>query len=260
MTAIQALLIGLVSALTVLDGDFFGESKFREPLVTGFLVGLILGDVKSGLIIGAQLQLMWMGATSIGLRAQLDIGTGGTIGTAIALMTGSGTEVAVAFGIPVAILMQFLNTLKMTGYAGFMHKADKYAEEGNEKGMIAVHYLCGLIEIVLYVIPTFVSVYFGNELIQVIVDNLPDWAMNGLTAVSALLPALGFAMLLQILIQVNLIPYFVAGFVLSAYLKMDMLAITLLAVAIAFVMYGIKHDISNVSLSANQTMDDEEDL
>jgi len=32
--------------------------KFREPIVTGFLVGLILGDVKSGVMIGAQLQLI----------------------------------------------------------------------------------------------------------------------------------------------------------------------------------------------------------
>ena len=53
MTFIQALLIGLIAGLTVLDGNWLGEAKFREPVVTGFLVGLALGDVTKGLKVGA---------------------------------------------------------------------------------------------------------------------------------------------------------------------------------------------------------------
>ena len=85
MSLLQAILIGCVAALTQLEGGWLGECKLREPIVTGFLVGLILGDVKQGLMIGATLQLMWMGATGIGPTAQLDIGTGGPNGTAVAL-------------------------------------------------------------------------------------------------------------------------------------------------------------------------------
>ena len=58
MTFIQALLIGLIAGLTVLDGNWLGEAKFREPVVTGFLVGLALGDVTKGLKVGAELQLL----------------------------------------------------------------------------------------------------------------------------------------------------------------------------------------------------------
>ena len=60
MSALQAALIGVVAALSVLEGGWLGECKLREPVVTGFLVGLILGNVKEGLIIGAQLELIWM--------------------------------------------------------------------------------------------------------------------------------------------------------------------------------------------------------
>ncbi|MBU3183143.1 PTS sugar transporter subunit IIC [Clostridium psychrophilum] len=129
MTLIQALLIGCVAALTNLDGNFFGEMKFREPIVTGFLVGLILGDVQKGLIIGASLQVIWMGATAIGPTAQLDIGAGGTIGVAVALLTGKGAEVAITFGLPVAVMMQFLNTLLMTSYSLLMHRVDNLIDE-----------------------------------------------------------------------------------------------------------------------------------
>ena len=85
ITLWQSVLIGLVVVATQLDGQVLGECKLREPIVTGFLVGLILGDVTKGLIIGSQMQLMWMGATAIGPTAGLDVGTGGTIGVAVAI-------------------------------------------------------------------------------------------------------------------------------------------------------------------------------
>ena len=73
ITLWQSVLIGLVVVATQLDGQVLGECKLREPIVTGFLVGLILGDVTKGLIIGSQMQLMWMGATAIGPTAGLDV-------------------------------------------------------------------------------------------------------------------------------------------------------------------------------------------
>ena len=68
VSILQALLIGVVASLTCIEGDFLGECKLREPLVTGFLVGLILGEPVKGVIIGGQLQLIWMGATGIAKR------------------------------------------------------------------------------------------------------------------------------------------------------------------------------------------------
>lgn len=53
MSVLQAILIALIAAVSRCEGDWLGECKLREPIVTGFLVGLALGDVKTGLIIGA---------------------------------------------------------------------------------------------------------------------------------------------------------------------------------------------------------------
>ena len=256
ITVLQALLIGIVAAFTCIEGDFMGECKLREPLVTGFFVGLILGDPVKGTIIGGQLQLIWMGATGIGLSAQLDIGCGGTIGTAFAIMTGSGAEVAVALGLPVSILMQSLNVLKMTALSGLMHKADSLALKGDMKGMARLHWMGFVIDLLEYTIPVFVCVYFGAGAVEQLVNVLPQWVLNGLSAVSALLPALGFAMLLQILITPKLIPYFVLGFAIAAYTGLNMLCITLIAVAIALVMYQLL----SKQQTTLQTVSDEEDL
>ena len=51
-------------------------------LLPVYWVGLVLGDVKNGIIIGAQLELIWMGIAGIGASTPPDVVTGGILGTA----------------------------------------------------------------------------------------------------------------------------------------------------------------------------------
>ena len=257
MTLIQAILIGCVAALTQLEGDWLGECKLREPVITGFLVGLIMGDVQKGLMIGGALQLMWMGATNIGPTAGLDIGSGGTIGAAVALITGSDLEIAIAFAIPVAVIVQMLNILKMTAFSGLMHKADSYIDEGKEGKVIGIHFLCGIFTFVIYFTFTFLVLFAGDSVINAIVNSIPEWVHSGLGAVAIVLPAMGFALLLNLLWETKLIPYFVIGFIFAAYLGVSMVGICALSVAIAAVIYMLKADQLKGNAQAEAAVDDE---
>lgn len=236
MSLIQALLIGFIAAATKIEGGWLGECKLREPIVTGLLVGLVLGDVPKGLIIGAQLQLMWMGAVGIGPTAQLDIGTGGTIGIAAAISTNTGAETAIMFGVPVAILMQFLAALLMTMYSGFMAKVDKDILVGKFSSISFYHYLVGICDFAMYALLTFIAMYFGNDLINSIVNNLPTWANDGLSAVSVMLPCVGFALLLNIIMEKDLVPYFILGFIPAAFVGKDLSMVGIVAMAFALAM------------------------
>lgn len=242
ITLWQAALIGLVVVLTQLDGQVFGECKFREPVVTGFLVGLIMGDVPKGLMIGAQMQLMWMGATAIGPTAGLDIGSGGTIGVAVALATNSGIESAIMFGVPVSVIMQFANTLLMTLFSGAMIMADKAVEELNFKRLALIHWGCTALIAIMYWVLTFVLMYFGSGVIDSIVNGLPEWVSNGLNGVAALLPALGFALLMKIIMNGAMWPYFILGFVPAAFVGFDlnMVGMAAVAVAIALIIFQLR--------------------
>ncbi|MEF9962336.1 MAG: PTS sugar transporter subunit IIC [Erysipelotrichaceae bacterium] len=255
MSILQALLVGCVAALTQFEGGWLGECKLREPVVTGFLVGLILGDVQKGLIIGAELQMMWMGATGIGPTAQLNIGTGGTIGTAVALMTGKGAAIAITFGLPVAVIMQFLDTLLMTGYSGLMHTVDKRIDEMKDKSIEYFHYFCGFCTFLMYFSLTFIVMYFGNSVIQGIVDGFPAWANSGLAAVSKILPAMGFALLLNLLLEKDLIPFFILGFIITAYTELTMVAVTAIAIGIAWIVYLLKS--SSIDAAKKDEWEDE---
>lgn len=259
MTLLQAILIGVVAAFSQIEGGWLGECKLREPVVTGALVGLIMGDLKQGLLIGAQLQLIFMGAAAIGPTAGLSVGPGGTIGAAIALTTNSGIEVAMTFAVPVSVLLQFINTIIDTLYSPLMHKVDNLIDEGNqERKIVGIHYMCGLIIFSVYWLLTFVALYFGNETISLIVDNIPEWVTNGLNAVAKVLPAMGFALLLNLLMEKEVIPYLIIGFALTAWLDMSMIAVATISLAIALIMYQIKT--KELELERNNSLEIEEEL
>lgn len=260
ITLWQAVLIALVAVLTELDGNIFGENKMREPIVTGFLVGVILGDIPKGLMLGAQMQLMWMGATAIGPTAGLDIGTGGTVGAAVAIATGTGLESAIMFGVPVSVIMQFVNTLLMAAYSGVMLEADKAIDQLAFGRLTALHWICVLLSAIKTFVLIFMLMYLGGDLIDAIVNGLPDWASNGLNGIVALLPCLGFALLMSIIMDSSMWPYFILGFVPAAFIGFDinMVGMAAVAVAIALIIWQIKSEQASVIPQANVVATDDE--
>ena len=66
----QAILIGLIAAFGKFDCQLGTLYAFR-PIVLCPLVGLVLGDLQSGLAIGASLELLFMGSISIGATCRL---------------------------------------------------------------------------------------------------------------------------------------------------------------------------------------------
>jgi mannose/fructose/N-acetylgalactosamine-specific phosphotransferase system component IIC len=270
MTSLQACLIGIVCALSATEGGWLGECKLREPVVTGFLVGLILGDVRQGLIIGAQLELIWMGTASIGPVAGLAVGPGGTIGAAVALSQGAGIEAAMAFGVPVSVLLQFIQSLIDTGYSLPMHTVDRLIDVGGqEKKIIWIHWLCVIITFSFYWLLTWVALMAGNDAISYVVNNIPGWVSSGLGAVAVVLPAVGYAMLLNLLLERDLIPYFIIGFVLAAYLGVSMVGVALMSFALAFIIFvertrgakegGQQPAVAALGSAASTTSDEDED-
>lgn len=56
----QILLLTLYSAYQILD-ELTINTSAGSPVFAGFIAGLIMGDLKTGLLIGGSLQLMVLG-------------------------------------------------------------------------------------------------------------------------------------------------------------------------------------------------------
>ncbi len=234
---IQALLLALWAGIAGVD-LFNGLTHIHRPIVTGLVVGLILGDVTTGLIIGGTLELIWMGMVPLAGAQPPNVVIGGVIGTAFGIITGQDPNVAIGVAIPFAVAVQGLITLFFTIFAPVMHKADKFALEGNYRGIERINYLGISILFTFYAIIAFLPIYFGAEKAAAFVQTIPEWIINGLSIAGGIMPAIGFAMLLSIMMKVEYVMFFIVGFILAAYLNLPILAIALIGLSIALYDYN----------------------
>lgn len=229
---IKALLIGIWAGIAGID-LYNGLTHVHRPIFTGLIVGLILGDWKTGLIAGATLELVWAGMVPLAGAQPPNVVIGGIIGTAFAILANQDPKIAVGIAVPFAVAVQGCITLLFTIYSPVMHRMDRYAAEGNTKRIDLLNYLGPVILFVFYFIISFLPIYFGADKAENIVNALPGWLINGLSVAGGIMPAVGFAMLLKIMWKGSYAPFFIVGFILAAYLQLPILAVSVLGVAVA---------------------------
>lgn len=197
---------------------FLGTALIQRPIVIGPLVGLALGNLEAGIIMGATIELAFIGAVSIGAYIPPDMLSGTVLGVAFAIKAGAGAEQALALGMPIATIMLALKTILGTPISLFFtHLADKHAEQGNEKMFTFDVIGGGFIStcITLPIVP--IAYYFGSDAVVSVLNSLPEFISNGINIAGGLIPALGFAMLAQMIMNKKVAPYFFLGYFLVAY-------------------------------------------
>ncbi|MFU0789271.1 PTS N-acetylgalactosamine transporter subunit IIC [Cerasibacillus sp. JNUCC 74] len=233
---LEAILIAIWAGIIGID-LYVGLTHAHRPVVTGLVVGLILGDVTTGLIVGGTLELIWMGMVPLAGAQPPNVVIGGVIGTAFGVIAGQDPKVAVGVAIPFAVAVQGLITLFFTIFAPVMHKADQYALDANARGIERINYLGIAILFTFNALIAFLPIYFGAEKAAAFVETVPQWIIDGLSIAGGIMPAIGFAMLLRIMMKVEYIMFFIVGFILAAYLELPILAIALIGLAIALYDY-----------------------
>ena len=63
---LNAFLVALAVFICVGGAELIGFTMLNRPIVIGPLVGLFLGDLHTGVIIGASLEAVFMGVVNIG--------------------------------------------------------------------------------------------------------------------------------------------------------------------------------------------------
>ena len=229
---IQALLVAIWSGLCALD-DGGPQLNIRKPLLAGTITGLILGDIHQGLIIGGTLELMWLGVNAVGAYTPPDQISGAIIGTVAGITSGGGVTVGVALAVPAATIVQQFNVMVQTYLISHVHRAETLASTGDFDKVNRWHLLGGIPRFFLRAIPCFISVYVGNTVLQSFIEWLPAFVMDGLSVASGMIPAVGIAMLLTIMMKKDMWMYLVAGFVFAAYIGLPILGVSLVGIVFA---------------------------
>ncbi|GIO21665.1 PTS sugar transporter subunit IIC [Oceanobacillus sp. J11TS1] len=256
---ITALVLGLVAFIAQSEYAL-GTSLISRPIVTGLLTGIVMGDIKTGLVMGATLELAFIGVFSVGASIPPNVVVGGILGVAFAISSGAGTETALLLGLPIATLaLVFENLYLGLALPIFLHKADRYAEEANTRGITFMHLLGGFGMSLMIGSIVAISYYVGGDAVSKVLEAIPGPVQTGLEVATGLIPALGFAMLARLLINKQVVPYFFLGFLIVAYLEIPITGIALLGAIIAVVIVGITQK-QTLATNEGGVEDDDEDF
>lgn len=234
---VQALLLGILAGFGIWDGRVAGQTMFERPIVLGPIVGLILGDVQTGIIMGASVELVMMGVVGIGAAVPPDVVCGGILSTAFAIMSGLDTGTAVALSLPIATLGQLLGILDRTLNLGFVRWADKGAADGDTGAVSKALWAGAALFWVTSFLVVFLGVLLGSQVIGDFVNWLPTFITHGFTVASGMLPALGIAILMTLIFDKKNAAYLFVGFVLTALLGMSTTGVAVVGGIIAYVIY-----------------------
>lgn len=248
ITIIQALLIGIWTSLCY-AGMLWGVYTNRA-IVLSFGVGVILGNIETSLQVGAIAELAFMG---------FGVGAGGTvppnpigpgvIGTLMAItVPGVTPESALSLSIPFAVGIQFLQTAIYTVRAGAPQGATKALENHNYRGFL----ISSNMTIFLFLIVGFLLGFIGAfsmDTLSSLVKMIPDWLLKGLGVAGGMLPAIGFAMIMSVMLKKEFIPFALLGYILAGFLKLPVIGIALVGAV-----FALKHYNENEKEKANVAM------
>jgi mannose/fructose/N-acetylgalactosamine-specific phosphotransferase system component IIC len=243
---VTAILLTLWSVFCIYDilGPFLFFA-FR-PLIAGTVAGIIVGDVQLGMAVGATLELAALGVYQYGGATIPDYQTGAIVGTALAAGVSGplAQQVAVGIGVglPAAVLLAALDPVGRFLPTLWIHRADRYAAEGNSRGLTLAHWTAFLPWAAVRAVPTFLAALALNTgTVQRLAEDIPKGFVNGMTLAGAMLPAVGFGLLLTIMPVRRYWYMLLIGFVLFAYLEVGLLGIALFGLAIAVMFVTLEH-------------------
>ncbi|MGL6220899.1 MAG: PTS sugar transporter subunit IIC [Lacrimispora sphenoides] len=240
MNTVQVLLLSVFIAVLILENYGYGYWMISRPIFAGPLIGLLLGDLKTGLLVGGSVELMYMGVIPVGGSVPPNAQIAGILSTVFAILNGGNAEVGIALALPIGLMAQLLIMFAWNLNIVLIHGADKYVQTGDHKMVDRMH-LCGLVVFFfVFFIPTFLAIQFGSEFVNSVVAAMPPVLTDGLKIASGILPAVGMAMLLKMMNFKKYWSFFALGFVFSIYLGLNVLAISIIALALVFAIYTMR--------------------
>ena len=245
MSVFQAILIGLLYYIANSPWPFGGLGNYAtiyRPMVAGLVVGIILGDPVKGTMIGATINLMYIGFISAGGSMPADMSLAGILGTAVAITGKIDANAALAIAVPLGLLGGLVWVGHLTLDTVFVRLADKYVEEGKpEKVWIANILLPQALLFLMTAVPCFLAALFGVNYISGLITSLSGKFLSILSVIGGMLPAVGIGMMLLAIFKGEARWFFFLGFLTAAYFKLGTLPLGLIFLCVTVLYISMKY-------------------
>lgn len=250
MQMYQIILIALfvyLGAIGSIVGNTIGWYTLGRPLVASFIVGLILGDVQTAMVVGIPLQIMYMGNVTPGGAVAWDLSYATYIGTAGALVFGKGLDATQVIGLAVVfagiggLVGQIMWNVSYALNLPLNRVANRYAEAGETKKMYIPNVVLGqLIGFACRFIPAIIvltSITAASAQAD-FASIIPAWVTTALGIFGGMMASLGMGIILSFLIKKKYhFVIFLTGFILITYFNLSTMAVAVVAVLTAVLYY-----------------------
>jgi PTS system mannose-specific IIC component len=204
ISIVQALILGIFASLSSMPGmgsSSIGNYTLGRPLVGGLVCGLVLGDIRTGILVGVAMQVVYIALVTPGGTVSADVRAVSYIGIPLAMLalksqgldpaSVEGAGLATSFGAMVGTVGTVLFYGTATMNLVWQHMGWSAVEKRNYK-IIAMtdRYLPWISHLCFSMIPTVIMLMLGQTVVEAIKTYLPmdGLAITSLFTVGALLP------------------------------------------------------------------------
>lgn len=269
LSVIQSLLIALWVAAVMsrwLGGGATLTLRF-SPLMTGLVVGIVMGDISQAMIVTAALQMIYMGVFSPGGSMPAEPSIAAAIAVPVALLGNLQAEAAIAVAVPVGLLGSYLYQFRFFINTFLGKYTDKAVENLNMRAIKnSIILLPTLASFLLFVPLVFVALYLGAPMIADVINALEGTAViHILEVVGGGLAAIGIATTVYVIGRKDLLVFFFLAYFMSVVLQpleITMVTYAIFGVIIALIFVqskkGKTEQVSNNDASSNDLDDDDD--
>ncbi len=241
MAVAAALKISLVYLIIqTIDPYIIGWQCLNRPIVIAPLAGLVLGDFRTGIIMGAGLESIFMGISAIGGSIPADATSASLLAVAYAVITGATTEAGLALALPIGTVLASIGAIVMSVLSNPLAPYwERVSVRGKNNELAIQAIIFSIVMTLVNAAVIFLAVAFGVSGLNDFLATLPAWVMTGLGASSSMMLAVGFAILTSMIWSREVGAFFFLGFVLVKYANLPVVPIAVIGIVIAITIFLI---------------------
>ena len=233
ISILQIVLVFIVASIAGM-ASILDEFQFHRPLVACTLIGIVLGDMTTGIIIGGTLEMIALGWMNIGAAVAPDAALASIISTILVIAGHQSIGAGIALAIPLAAAGQVLTIIVRTITVGFQHAADKAAESGNLSAISWLHVSALVLQAMRVAVPAvIVAISVGTNEVQSMLNAIPEVITSGLNIAGGMIVVVGYAMVINMMRAGYLMPFFYLGFVTAAFTNFNLVALGVIGTVMA---------------------------
>lgn len=254
----QVILLAIVTFLFAIDQFSLTEILYR-PICACPIIGAILGDMQTGLVVGGTYELMMIGSMPVGGAQPANVVIGEVVAMIFAIKAGMDIDAALGAAVIFSTFGTYVVTIVFTIASSFNSWADDAASKADVKGISKPIWVDCLLLGGLFAVIAILA-YFGGEAaapgLQSLAENA-SWFMGGLSVAGAMMRFVGFGVLLKIMLSNDMWGFFLWGFAMALIIgNIEALAdaclvlVAFIGIGIAFMTYFTSTNIKEAAANA----------